>query len=657
MVLSTLQTTQYSEMAMEKLLRIMVVEDLEGMRKLVCSILELLGYVNVVAANNGSEAWERMQSENIDLLLTDMRMPDMGGIELVEKMRQQPHLQLVPALMFSATEDAEQVRAAFAAGVNSFLKKPFSPPQLRAKLDEVLDKHFEHLVNEIVEGAGVYPKEAKMPLVVIGEDAVSKSALRAPHRRRQVYFLWQALKAIDHINATDEEIELGYDLRASSSDITTLLRARKDRVKMLIVSATLSGGMTLVRLASFNREKLKIVLVCESIKAVPLAERRALQKQGVFVVERDEMPMEHFERLLREFVVAQSYAPARDELPSQEEIQRRIEADISNMVSLPVLPILYQQITRLDEKSTSDIRKWAECIERDPLASAMIVRRARTPIYGFHEEITHVQRAVVMLGKSDVRDTILCQTVKQAFEHVKEKGFSVEEFWLHSLAVGLTASILGGFAGKTARNRAIEKELAALRLNADFARAIEPLNLRVHFALDPGIDLFAAGVMHDIGKAAMVASYPGLYPEIIRTLQEHDWQIPMLEAENLVAGPVNHEIVGQLLARSWGLSNEVDAVVGRHHKPSKKERLALLVALANFVAGALYPFPSQANYPSVELLREGAERTPQKLEAAAAFLPPALLELLKLSVDQLLDITTALAPEIKRITEEWRHVV
>ncbi len=641
---------------MKKILRVMVVEDLEGMRKLVCAILHKLGYANVVTANDGSEAWERMQSESIDLLITDMHMPKTNGVELVQKMRKQPHLKLVPVLMFSSTEEAGQVRGAIAAGVDDFLKKPFSPTQLRAKLDEILDKHFNRLVDQIIEKSGAEAKEAEMPLVVIGEDSISKNALRAPHRRQQVYFLWQALKAIDRINGSDENIKLGYELRSASSDITNLLRIRKDRIKMLIVSATLSGGLTLVRLASVNREQLKVVLVCENIGAVPVAERMALQQQGVFVIERDELPMEHFERLLREFVVSKSYAPTRGELPSQEEIQRRIEADIANMVSLPILPIVFQQISRLDKKTDSDIRKWADCIERDPLAGAMIVRRAHTPIYGFHEEVNNVRRAVVLLGKADVRDTILCQTVKQAFNQVKEKGFSVEEFWTHSLAVGLTASILSGFAGKVARSRAIEKELVALRLDEEFAQAIGHLKLHQHLALNSAVDVFAVGVMHDIGKAAMVVSYPGLYPEIIRALQEQNWQIPMLQAENQIAGPVNHEMVGQLLARSWGLSNEVVAVAGRHHDPNKKERLALLVALADFIAGAVYPFPSQARYPHVELVREGAERTPQNLAAAAAFLPPVLLEMLKLSMRQLLDVAGALAPEIKRIAEEWRHI-
>jgi len=635
----------------------MVVEDLEGMRKLVCSILDMLGYINVVAANDGSEAWEYMQSNNIDLLLTDMRMPKMDGSELVKKMRQQPHLKLVPVLMFSATEETEQVRGAIAAGVGGFLKKPFSPPQLRAKLDETLDRHFDSLVDRIVEKAGAGSKDTKMPLVVIGEDAVDKKTLRSPHRRRQVYFLWQALKAIARINESDEHIELGYELRADSSEITNLLRVHKDRVKMIIVSATLSGGLTLVRLASVNREQLKTVLVCEHVGAIPIAERMALQQQGVFIVDRGELPMEHFERLLREFVVAQSYAPTRGELPDQEEIQRRVEADIANMVSLPVLPVVFQQLSRLDKKSDSDIRKWAEYIERDPLASAMIVRRARTPIYGFQEEVTHVRRAVVLLGKADVRDTILCQTVKQAFQHVKEKGFSVEEFWTHSLAVGLTASILGNFAGKAPRSRAMEKELAALRLNGEFSQAIERLKLRQNLPQNSAVDLFAAGVMHDIGKAAMVASYPGLYPEIVRTLQEQDWQISMLQAETFVAGPVNHEVVGQLLARNWGLSDAVVSVAGRHHEPGKKERLAMMVALANCIAGALYPFPSQAAYPMVQLVREKAERTPQRLAASAAFLPPMLLEVLKLSMDELLNVAVALAPEIERITEEWRRII
>ena len=131
----------------------------------------------------------------------------------------------------------------------------------------------------------------------------------------------------------------------------------------------------------------------------------------------------------------------------------------------------------------------------------------------------------------------------------------------------------------------------------------------------------------------------------------------MLQAETFVAGPVNHEVVGQLLARNWGLSDAVVSVAGRHHEPGKKERLAMMVALANCIAGALYPFPSQAAYPMVQLVREKAERTPQRLAASAAFLPPMLLEVLKLSMDELLNVAVALAPEIERITEEWRRII
>jgi HD-like signal output (HDOD) protein len=67
------------------------------------------------------------------------------------------------------------------------------------------------------------------------------------------------------------------------------------------------------------------------------------------------------------------------------------------MVTLPVLPEVYREISKLDRNPSSDIAEWAAVIDRDPLSSAMVVRRARSPIYGFQSEIVDTKRAVTLL--------------------------------------------------------------------------------------------------------------------------------------------------------------------------------------------------------------------------------------------------------------------
>ena len=160
---------------------------------------------------------------------------------------------------------------------------------------------------------------------------------------------------------------------------------------------------------------------------LPAEERAALHDLGIFVVERDELPRDSFERLFREFAVARAYTPSRGGVPPRDEIRRRVEADTDNLVSLPVLPEVYLEIGKLDMDPHSEIRVLAEVIDRDPLAGAMVLRRAHSPVYGFSEPVDTTRQAVTLLGKRTVKDLVASQAVKQAFRQVTEMGFSVED--------------------------------------------------------------------------------------------------------------------------------------------------------------------------------------------------------------------------------------
>ena len=63
------------------------------------------------------------------------------------------------------------------------------------------------------------------------------------------------------------------------------------------------------------------------------------------------------------------------ELPSPKEIRKRIENDIRNMVDLPVLPQVYNQIVALDKDPESEMQDWVSAVETDPLSAAQVIRR------------------------------------------------------------------------------------------------------------------------------------------------------------------------------------------------------------------------------------------------------------------------------------------
>lgn len=116
--------------------RILVVDDEQSMREMLRIVLRRDGY-DVVLAENGREAVQILQSQPFDLLLSDIRMPDMSGVEVLRRVRQLPG-RPVDVIAVTAAQEAETVRAAMAGGVVSYLVKPFTMAALHERLDQYL---------------------------------------------------------------------------------------------------------------------------------------------------------------------------------------------------------------------------------------------------------------------------------------------------------------------------------------------------------------------------------------------------------------------------------------------------------------------------------------------------------------------------------------
>ena len=127
-------------MALDKHMKILVVDDFSTMRRIIRNLLRELGFDNVVEADDGNSALPTLRRGGFDFLITDWNMPGMTGLELLENVRSDPGLAALPVLMVTAEAKREQIIAAAQAGVNGYIVKPFTAATLREKIDKIFER-------------------------------------------------------------------------------------------------------------------------------------------------------------------------------------------------------------------------------------------------------------------------------------------------------------------------------------------------------------------------------------------------------------------------------------------------------------------------------------------------------------------------------------
>ena len=124
-------------MPADKNMRILVVDDFSTMRKIIKNILRQLGFNNVVEADDGTTAWETLNRDNIDFIISDWNMPQMTGIELLRKVRASEEFADMPFLMVTAEAQQENVIEAVQARVSNYIVKPFTAETMKQKIDKI----------------------------------------------------------------------------------------------------------------------------------------------------------------------------------------------------------------------------------------------------------------------------------------------------------------------------------------------------------------------------------------------------------------------------------------------------------------------------------------------------------------------------------------
>lgn len=116
---------------------ILIAEDEHHIREIIKINLSMEGCI-ILLAKNGREALEIASQTVPDLIITDIMMPDMDGIELFLTLREKESTEKVPVIMISVKSQAEDLKTASLLGVDDYITKPFDPAYLMKKVRKVL---------------------------------------------------------------------------------------------------------------------------------------------------------------------------------------------------------------------------------------------------------------------------------------------------------------------------------------------------------------------------------------------------------------------------------------------------------------------------------------------------------------------------------------
>ncbi len=129
-------------MAMKSGMKIIIIDDMATMRKIIKNMMKQIGFTNLAEADDGATAWPMIQEaqasgEPYEFIVSDWNMPKMSGLDLLKNMRDSEDFKSTPFLMITAEAEQGNVVIAVKAGVSNFIVKPFSAQVLKEKIEKI----------------------------------------------------------------------------------------------------------------------------------------------------------------------------------------------------------------------------------------------------------------------------------------------------------------------------------------------------------------------------------------------------------------------------------------------------------------------------------------------------------------------------------------
>lgn len=200
--------------------KILVVEDDKNLRKLIVTCLEKASYT-VFETHNGEEALDLMDKEYVDLIVTDIMMPEMDGYELIKSLREANYN--TPILIITAKEDIEDKKQGFNLGADDYMVKPINIDELILRVKSLLRR--SNQANE---------RKIKIGEVELDYDKLEVKKQEKVYQltQKEFYLLYKLLSTPDTIYKRQDLIEEIWGLENDSDFRTVDVHIKRLREKL-----------------------------------------------------------------------------------------------------------------------------------------------------------------------------------------------------------------------------------------------------------------------------------------------------------------------------------------------------------------------------------------------------------------------------------------
>lgn len=117
-------------------MKILIVDDKSSIRAAMKTILVQLGLCDITEAVDGEDAWYRINDESFDLIVSDMEMPKMTGLELLRAVRTSPEVKMTPFIMATTVTEKQIILETMRLGIQAYIIKPFDSQMVELKLKQ-----------------------------------------------------------------------------------------------------------------------------------------------------------------------------------------------------------------------------------------------------------------------------------------------------------------------------------------------------------------------------------------------------------------------------------------------------------------------------------------------------------------------------------------
>lgn len=216
---------------------------------------------------------------------------------------------------------------------------------------------------------------------------------------------------------------------------------------------------------------------------------------------------------------------------------------LKGYVEVSSLPTIFTRINEAVNNPRSSMNEIGKIISEDAGLTARLLMVVNSAFFSFPQRIESITKAIGIVGTQQLRDLALATSIIKLFKGIPADLVDMEQFWKHSVGVGIAARTIATFRRETNVER-----------------------------------FFVAGILHDIGRLVMFIKIPDLSRQAFQRSKDNDELLHVSESETI---GFDHAAVGRVLMQAWKLPFYQEEVVAYHHMPHLAERFPVETAIVH----------------------------------------------------------------------------